>query len=313
MSSADSEQTSSTASSLSTPLVLKVAHAGDLRRVSVASTLPFAAVAQLVRARCRHVRRPPPPRTAQCTAAHTARRVTDAHWTLTYVDADGDRITVASEPEWRLFVAEALRERAGEPLRVALCERPHTACSARPADAHWPAATAHRGCGGVGRKRMARCVEPQADGVRGWRVRNVSGRAWPARVDLVHVGGAALGVEQPRAVAGRAAPNGGECVVSLGALALPVRAGEHHGYFRLRDPATGVRFGQRLRVRVHVDAAPAAPAAPAVAGDDGADDETRQAARAHVASIGFDADRAEAALVAHGWNVEAAVAALLDD
>ena len=67
------------------------------------------------------------------------------------------------------------------------------------------------------------------------------------------------------------------------------------------------------RVRVHVDAAPAAPAAPAVAGDDGADDETRQAARAHVASIGFDADRAEAALVAHGWNVEAAVAALLDD
>ena len=41
------------ATTSSEQLVLKVQHGDELRRVVVASTLPFDAVAQLVRERCR--------------------------------------------------------------------------------------------------------------------------------------------------------------------------------------------------------------------------------------------------------------------
>lgn len=96
-------------------------------------------------------------------------------------------------------------------------------------------------------------VEAGSKLTKTWRVRNDSDMPWPEQCELVCVGGdSSLVAEQTVSVRGGIQP-GTETDISV-QLNAPLATGTHQMFWRLRDKASGKRFGQRLWIKIAVGA-----------------------------------------------------------
>jgi hypothetical protein len=91
-------------------------------------------------------------------------------------------------------------------------------------------------------------VSPRQPLVKTWRFRNTGDTTWGSGYQLVFVSGEQMG--GPTSVNVPAAAPGQEVDISVG-LTAPEQAGDHTGYWRLRNPQ-GTFFGPTVWVKIHV-------------------------------------------------------------
>lgn len=89
-----------------------------------------------------------------------------------------------------------------------------------------------------------------------WRMRNEGTEAWPANTELVFLGknkgSERMGAPDVTKLAKEVLP-GQEIDISV-PLVSPAQPGMYFGYYRLSNPVTGKKFGQRVWVQIHVKA-----------------------------------------------------------